>query len=118
MHAIDTTASDGGVSCDDASIGRSAEEAPAEPGLRPPSALISGGSRGVGLAIGERLAARGYSLTIAARDPDRLTAAAAALRAAGAHSVATVATDLGQDSGVHAVVAGTPNNLEALTPSC
>src|SRR5438105_15268088 len=50
-----------------------------------PSALVTGGSSGIGLAIARMLRGEGYGLTIAARTPERLKAAAAEL---DAHSVA------------------------------
>ncbi|TBW39545.1 SDR family NAD(P)-dependent oxidoreductase [Siculibacillus lacustris] len=43
---------------------------------RRPVALISGGSSGIGLACAEILVRRGYAVVVAARDPDRLAAAA------------------------------------------
>lgn len=48
------------------------------------SALITGGSSGIGLAIARLLRDEGYALTIAARRPEKLAAAAAEL---GAHAV-------------------------------
>ncbi len=53
-----------------------------------PSALITGGSSGIGLAIARMLRGEGYALTLAARTIERLTAAAEELDAA------TVAVDV------------------------
>lgn len=60
------------------------------------SALVTGGSRGIGFGIAERLASRGYALTVAARDAERLTEVASRLRAAGSPRVVTVAGDLAE----------------------
>ncbi len=46
-----------------------------------PSALVTGGSSGIGLAIARMLHEEGYALTLAARKPERLEAAAAELGA-------------------------------------
>lgn len=54
------------------------------------AALITGGSSGIGLAVARALGEDGYGVTISARRPDKLEAAAAGLRDAGidAHHVA------------------------------
>eukprot|EP01045_Picozoa_sp_COSAG04_P013878 COSAG04_NODE_1008_length_8786_cov_5.785706_3_plen_161_part_00 len=48
----------------------------------PPSAILTGGSTGIGRALALQLAERGFSLTLAARDLEALEAAAAAARSA------------------------------------
>ena len=50
-----------------------------------PSALITGGSSGIGLAIGRMLREEGYDLTLASRTAEKIEAAAARL---GAHAIA------------------------------
>jgi 3-oxoacyl-[acyl-carrier protein] reductase len=62
-------------------------------GLRGRRALITGGSRGIGLAIAETLAAEGAAVGLIARDPDGLAAAARGLAEHGAR-VATAAADV------------------------
>ncbi len=59
------------------------------------AALITGGSSGIGLAIARALGQDGYSITISARRPDKLTAAAEELRSDGldVHEVAANMTD-------------------------
>jgi short-subunit dehydrogenase len=47
------------------------------------AALVTGASRGIGLAIARTLGEQGYGLTITARKPDRLEQAAQELRDAG-----------------------------------
>jgi NAD(P)-dependent dehydrogenase (short-subunit alcohol dehydrogenase family) len=60
--------------------GFTASTAPATSGTpRTPSALITGASRGLGLALARSLAADGWRLIIDARDPGALEAAAAEL---------------------------------------
>jgi short-subunit dehydrogenase len=50
-----------------------------------PVVLVTGGSRGIGLALARGFAARGHDLVLVARDAERLQQAAAAI--AGAHGV-------------------------------
>ena len=47
------------------------------------AALITGGSSGIGLAIARALGEDGYGVTISARRPDKLEAAAEQLRGEG-----------------------------------
>jgi NAD(P)-dependent dehydrogenase (short-subunit alcohol dehydrogenase family) len=71
-------------------------------------AIISGGSSGIGLALGRRLAAAGWNLTILARDADRLAEARAALAASGAEVMAESGDVADRDAvgrAVHASVA-------------
>lgn len=70
-----------------------------------PSALITGGSRGIGLGIATRLAAQGWALTLSARNADRLAAVRADLEALGAAAVRTVAGDTADDAVLDTVVA-------------
>ncbi len=59
------------------------------------AALVTGGSSGIGLAIARALGDDGYGVTISARRPDKLEAAAEELRSAGIdlHSVAANMTE-------------------------
>jgi NAD(P)-dependent dehydrogenase (short-subunit alcohol dehydrogenase family) len=79
--------------------------------LRGRRALVTGGSRGIGLAVARALAAEGVDVVIAARDPDRLEAAAAGLRAASVRRIIPVEIDTADDASVRAAVAAT---VEAL----
>jgi ketoreductase len=68
------------------------------------AALVTGASSGIGLGIAHALAADGYDLTVVARRPEKLEAAAQELRDAG-HDVEVVAADLGREESVVAAVA-------------
>jgi NAD(P)-dependent dehydrogenase (short-subunit alcohol dehydrogenase family) len=57
------------------------------------AAIVTGGSGGIGLAVARVLASEGYALTLTARRPEKLAAAADSLREEGA-DVLEVAADL------------------------
>jgi NAD(P)-dependent dehydrogenase (short-subunit alcohol dehydrogenase family) len=67
------------------------------------AALITGGSRGIGLAIAEALGEDGYGLTIAARKPEPLERTAEALRAQGME-VEHVPANLADEEAIRSVV--------------
>lgn len=62
------------------------------------TAIITGASRGIGLAIATLLARNGFALTITGRDADRLAQARTELEQAGAARVVTCAGDLADES--------------------
>jgi NAD(P)-dependent dehydrogenase (short-subunit alcohol dehydrogenase family) len=61
------------------------------------AALITGGSSGIGLAIGRALVEDGYGVTLSARRPDKLEAAADQLRGDGAEVEAMPANMADED---------------------
>jgi NAD(P)-dependent dehydrogenase (short-subunit alcohol dehydrogenase family) len=69
-------------------------------------ALITGGSRGIGLQVARVLAGEGADVAIAARDPRRLESAAAELSGiAGAGRIVTARIETGDDASVRTAVA-------------
>src|SRR6476619_5216650 len=68
------------------------------------AAIVTGASSGIGLAIADLLGQEGYGLTVAARRPDKLEAAAEGLRAKG-YDVQHVAGNLGDEATIESVVA-------------
>jgi NAD(P)-dependent dehydrogenase (short-subunit alcohol dehydrogenase family) len=67
------------------------------------AAIVTGGSSGIGLAIARMLLDEGYGVTVAARRPEKLEAAAAEL-AAGGGELQHIAGDTGQEEVVQSVV--------------
>src|SRR5260370_27160702 len=65
-----------------------------ELGLRGKRVLITGGSKGIGLAIAQALAAEGASVGLVARDPQTLATAAEKLAAHEGVTVATAVSDV------------------------
>lgn len=70
--------------------------------LRDQHVLITGGSSGIGLALAQRAVAAGARVSLVARDPAKLAAAATALRAAtpGA-AVFTASADVAQENEIN-----------------
>jgi NAD(P)-dependent dehydrogenase (short-subunit alcohol dehydrogenase family) len=68
------------------------------------AAIVTGASSGIGLAIAEVLGEEGYGLTVAARRPEKLEAAAEGLRAKG-YDVQHIAGNLGDEDTINGVVA-------------
>ena len=68
------------------------------------AALVTGGSSGIGLAIARALGEDGYAVTISARRPDKLEAAAQELQGEGL-DVQAVPAQLGDEENVTAMVA-------------
>src|SRR5580658_1135305 len=74
-------------------------------------ALVTGGSRGIGKAVAAALLAEGAEVAIAARDLDRLNAAAAGLGAAAGRAVPAVGVDTGDDASVRRLAAAVRDRL-------
>jgi NAD(P)-dependent dehydrogenase (short-subunit alcohol dehydrogenase family) len=68
------------------------------------AALITGGSSGIGLAIARALGEDGYGVTVAARRPEKLEAAADELRGAGL-DVNSIAANMTDEEAVAGIVA-------------
>src|SRR3712207_338515 len=67
------------------------------------AAIVTGASSGIGFAVAKMLAEEGYGVTLAARRPDKLRAAADELKNAG-HDVQDVAGNLGDEDDIRSVV--------------
>jgi NAD(P)-dependent dehydrogenase (short-subunit alcohol dehydrogenase family) len=77
-------------------------------------ALVTGGSRGIGLAIARQLALEGAKVAIAARDPDALATAARSLAEETGQAIPTCQVDTGEDASVAAMVDGAVQALGGL----
>lgn len=66
-------------------------------------ALVTGGSRGIGLELARRFAADGYPLALVARDEEALSAAGRELEEAGSPAVRTLSVDLAEPGGADRV---------------
>jgi NAD(P)-dependent dehydrogenase (short-subunit alcohol dehydrogenase family) len=67
------------------------------------AALVTGGSSGIGLAVARALAEDGYGVTISARRPEKLEAAAEDLRSAG-HDVLSVPANMVDEDALHTLI--------------
>ncbi|HZU40566.1 MAG TPA: SDR family oxidoreductase [Solirubrobacteraceae bacterium] len=68
------------------------------------AAIVTGASRGIGLALAELLGAEGYALTLTARKPERLAETADSLRGKG-YEVEHVPANMADEEGIKSVVA-------------
>ena len=78
-------------------------------GIKGRTALVFGGSRGMGRACAQQLAREGVSVTIAARNPERLEQAAAEIARETGIGVGWVSADLTQPAGRDAAIAACPH---------
>jgi uncharacterized protein len=83
-----------------------------------PYALIAGGSKGIGYAIGEALAKRGYNLILVARNLDTLQAAKAKLERAYAVQVQVLSYDLSKENAATDIARWCTNNDIPLKMLC
>ena len=68
------------------------------------TAIVTGGSRGIGKAIAREMAMEGVDVAIAARNPERLEAAAKELAAESGRRIVPLQVDTGDDDSVREMV--------------
>jgi len=85
-------------------------------GIQGKTALVIGGSTGLGYSVAERLASEGVHLLIYSRNPERLEKAKESLQAKHSIRVTTCAGDIANEADVERLVklAGTLENLQIL----
>lgn len=82
-------------------------------GLQGKRAIVTGGSRGIGRAIAERLAAEGYNVAICARDAGQVAEAVTALEAKGVRAIGD-SVDVADSTALKAWIDGTAGALGGL----
>lgn len=82
-------------------------------GLKGKKAIVTGGTRGIGRAIAETLAAEGVDIAICARNQDQVDEAVAALSAQGVKALGGVA-DISDGEGLKTWIAGAADGLGGL----
>jgi 3-oxoacyl-[acyl-carrier protein] reductase len=85
-----------------------------ELGLHDKTALVTGGSKGIGRAVARALAAEGARVMICARDGEPLASAAAEIEAATGRAVLPMAADLSELASVTRVAAAAVSQLGRL----
>ncbi len=78
------------------------------------TAIVTGGSRGIGKAIARELAMEGVDVAIAARNPERLEAAARELAAESGRRIVPLQVDTGDDDSVKGMVSAAVEALGRL----
>src|SRR5262245_53387803 len=82
--------------------------------LRDKVAIVTGGSRGIGLAIGQALVAEGVHTSVTGRDERHLARARGILQGAGPAAVETFVADVRRYSDVERTVAATVSRFGRL----
>lgn len=78
------------------------------------AALVTGASRGIGLAIARRLAEQGWDLTISARSEQTLREAAADLERTSSTRVVPIVADMGSEEDLHRLAAAHSEHFDRL----